>query len=114
MLYLPESAIAWGSPGFREVLKRELEQRGAGQLPLQQGLLASSYALDEAIEVMIISVTDEPGLIHAKAGVFYSGITAGCSCPDDPTPVTPQSEYCELRLTIDKTTGLATVRPSED
>ncbi len=114
MLYLPESAIAWGSPGFREVLKREIEQRCVGQLPLQQELSASSYALDDAFEVMIISVTDEPGLIHAKAGVFYSGITAGCSCPGDPTPVMPQSEYCELRLTIDKTTALATVTSSQD
>lgn len=114
MFHLPESAIAWGGPDFRRVLKRELEQRGAGQLPLQQGLTASSHALDDTVEVMIISVTDEPGFIRAKVGIFYSGIIAGCSCPDDPTPVEPQSEYCEVWLAIDKTTAQATVTSAAD
>lgn len=114
MLHLPESVVAWGCPDFRRTLKRELEQRGAGQLPLQQGLTASSHALDDSVEVMIISATDEPGFIHAKVGIFYSGIIAGCSCPDDPTPVEPQSEYLEAWLILDKTTAQATVTPVAD
>ncbi|MGB7988942.1 MAG: hypothetical protein WCF44_06075 [Candidatus Methylophosphatis roskildensis] len=110
-IQLPASLRAWNSPGFAGVLKQEIERLGAGSLPLQQGLTSSSYALDDDFEVMIIGVADEPGFILAHVGIFFSGIIAGCSCPDDPTPVGPQGEYCELRFTIDKATAATTVAP---
>jgi len=109
MIRLPNALHAWSSPEFEAVLKREIEQLGDGQLPLQQGLKSSSHALDGPLETMIISVADELGFIRAKVGVFYSGITTGCSCADDPTPVEPQNEYCELIFVIDKSTAEATV-----
>ena len=105
MIRLPNALHAWSSPEFEAVLKREIEQLGGGQFPLQQCLKASSHALDGPLETMIISVADESGFIRAKVGVFFSGITTGCSCADDPTPVEPQSEYCEVDLSIDKATA---------
>ena len=81
MIRLPQSLAAWNTPDFEIVLKRELEQLGAGQLPLQQALSSNSYALDDALCVMIISAGAAPAFIRAKVGVFFSGITAGCSCP---------------------------------
>ena len=62
------------------MLKREIEQLGAEQLPLQQGLTASSHALDDRFDAMIIGTADDAGFIHAKVGVFFSGIITGCSC----------------------------------
>ena len=58
---------------------------------------------------MIISVADEGSIIRAMAGIFYTGIIAGCSCADDPTPVNEESEYCEVQLDIDKATAETTV-----
>lgn len=109
MIHLPQSVRAWNSSRFKDVLKQEIEQLGSRQLPLQQGVSTTSYALDGPFQVMVISVTDASGFIEAKLGVFFSGIIAGCSCADDPTPVEPQNEYCEMRLSIDKTTGQAAV-----
>jgi len=109
MVRLTESLSAWGSPGFRGTLKRELEALGAQHLPLQQGLSRGSYALDEGLEAMILSVTDAAASIHVHAGIFYCGIIAGCSCADDPTPVDQLREYCEVTLDIDKETGEAKV-----
>ena len=109
MIHLPAALGAWNSPEFMAVLKREIEQLGAGRLPLQQGLAASSHALDDHFEAMIIGATDEAGFIRARVGVFFSGIITGCSCADDPTPVEPQTEYCELLLTLDRTSGKAAV-----
>lgn len=114
MIHLPQSLSAWNSPTFKDVLKQEIEQLDAAQLPLQEGLATSSYALDDRFSVMIISVTDEPGLIRTKVGIFFSGIMAGCSCADDPTPVEPQNEYCEMQVTIDKATAEASVVPLAD
>jgi hypothetical protein len=114
MIRLPQSLAAWNTPDFEIALKRELEQLGAGQLPLQQALSSSSYALDDALCVMIISAGAAPAFIRAKVGVFFSGITAGCSCPDDPTPDSTQSEYCELTLTIDKATAEVAVSLTAD
>lgn len=104
MIRLPESLRAWNTPAFAAVLKRELE-RQAHELPLQRAVTATSIALDGAVSVMVIGAADEGAAIRARVGVFFSGIVAGCSCADDPTPVEPQNEYCELSLLIDKATG---------
>lgn len=63
---------------------------------------------------MVLGASDDPGFIHARVGVFFTGIIAGCSCADDPTPVDTQNEYCELRLTIAKATAEAAVTPLAD
>jgi hypothetical protein len=107
MLHLPDSLAAWGTPAFAATLQRELAGAGA-QLPLQQGLSATGYALDARIEAMLLGAEEMPGEIVVKVGVFYAGIVAGCNCADDPTPVEAQPEYCELRIAIDRTTAAAT------
>jgi hypothetical protein len=105
MIRLPKSVAAWGKPEFNGVLRNELGELGARQLPLQQGLSSGSHALDSRVEAMIISSSDDAGRIHVRAGIFYSSIIAGCSCADDPTPVDEHAEYCEVILVIDKATG---------
>ena len=105
MIRLPKSVAAWGQPEFNGVLRNELGELGARQLPLQQGLSSGSHALDSRVEAMIISSSDDAGRIHVRAGIFYSSIIAGCSCADDPTPVDEHAEYCEVILVIDKATG---------
>ncbi len=109
MIRLPQSLQSWGTPEFQGVLKRELEQLGSEQLPLQHGLSSSSYALDDKLNIIIHGVAEEAACLRVKAGIFYSGIIAGCSCADDPTPVDENIEYCEVRVDIDKTTAEATI-----
>jgi hypothetical protein len=109
MIRLTKSLIAWGSRDFNDILKKEIEQMEAEQLPLQQGLSTGSYAIDDKLNVIIIGVSEEAGFIRAKAGIFYTGIIAGCSCADDPTPVNEESEYCVVQLDIDKLTAATTV-----
>ena len=105
MIRLIEVLDAWGTPDFSETLRAAIEAMDASQLPLQQGLATTSHALDAGLKAMIIGFSEEPQVIRAKAGIFYSGIIAGCSCADDPTPVDEQHEYCEVRLDIDKETA---------
>ena len=107
MIRLTESVHAWNTPGFSDILKNEIEQLSASQLPLQQGMSNSSYALDNNLTVMILSVSEQGDHIRAMAGVFYSGVIAGCSCADDPTPVNEQTEYCEIQIDINKKTAEA-------
>ncbi|HYA38941.1 MAG TPA: hypothetical protein VEI74_11810 [Candidatus Methylomirabilis sp.] len=110
MFQLTKALDAWGTPDFKDVLNKEIVERvSAEQLPLQQGLSTGSYALHDTFEIMIISVVEEAGLIRAKAGIFYSGIIAGCSCADDPTPLNAASEYCEVQFEINKITAETTV-----
>jgi hypothetical protein len=108
---LSESARAWGTPDFPATLKRELAEN-ADALPLQQALTGTSAVADEAITVVLLDARAEETRIHAKVGIFFGGILAGCSCADDPTPVEPQTEYCELLLTLNRTTGKAAIELS--
>jgi hypothetical protein len=109
MIRLAGALSARGTPGFADILKREIEQLDADLLPLQQGLSASSHVTDSPRQVMILAIAEEAGVIRVRAGIFYSGIIAGCSCADDPTPVDEQNEYCEVQFEINKQTAEAAV-----
>jgi len=114
MIRLTRALHAWGTPAFEAILKQEIEGLDTGLLPLQQGLGSSSYATDAKPQVMLIHAAETRGLIRIRAGIFYSGIIAGCSCADDPTPVGEQNEYCVLQVDIDRVTGAATIVLVED
>lgn len=109
MIYLKHSLKSWQSPEFAAELKLEIEQLKADQLPLQEGLSHSSYVSGEPFKAMVISVTDEGATIRVKAGIFYTGIIAGCSCSDDTGPTDVQPEYCDVWLDIDKSTAATTL-----
>ena len=105
MIRLTRSTGAWGSNLFNDTLKAEIEQLDASQLPLQAGLAHSSYVSEEDFRVMIIDDRETANGIRVRAGIFYTGIIAGCNCSDDPTPVDTQTEYCEVQLDIDRETA---------
>lgn len=104
---LANSLRAWGTPDFKDVLKNEIEQLDASQLPLQQGLTIGSYALDNKLDVIVIGTAEAEGRLRAKVGIFYTSIIAGCSCADDPTPVDENNEYCVMQVDINPTTAEA-------
>lgn len=109
MIRLPDSVNAWGTPEFEAVLKQEIDQLDAGLLPLQKGLSSSSYVTDRPFQTRIISVGENAGQLRVKAGIFYTGVIAGCSCADDPTPIGEENEYCVVVFGIDLMTAEATV-----
>lgn len=109
MIRFTNALQAWGNDDFETVLKTDIEQLSVGELPLQQGMSASGYALDKEIKVMLLNVTETKDRIQVKAGIFFLGIIPGACCADDPTPVESQNEYCEVLLDIDKITAEATV-----
>jgi len=109
MIRLTKALNAWGTPDFEGVLKEEIAQMDAEQLPLQQGLSTGSHVVGGKHNAMIIGVSEAAGFIRVKAGIFYSGIIGGCSCADDPTPVNEENEYCVVQLDINKQTAETTV-----
>ena len=105
MIRLDKALRAWGTPDFAAILKQEIEQLDAGQLPLQQGLSSGNYVAAELFTATIISVAELENVIRAKVGIFYNGVLGGCSCADDPTPTSESNEYCEVQLDIDRATA---------
>lgn len=109
MTELKHSLQAWGSAEFNSILKNEIQCLEPALLPLQQGLSLSSYVGESPFSAVILNVTDDIENITVKAGIFYTGIIAGCSCSDDPSPVDEQTEYCEIQITINKTSAKVTI-----
>ena len=107
---LSKALNAWNTPAFEETLKQEIQSLHGKLLPLQQGLSHSSYASEDNFSVVILSVSDGESAICVKTGVFYTGLTPGCSCADDPTPNNETAEYCEVEFEIDTTTAQTRVR----
>ena len=109
MIRLNNTLNAWDTPEFPNVFQQEIAAMATTLLPLQEGLTISSHVTDRPVQAMILSTGDDGNLIRVKAGIFYTGIIAGCSCADDPTPIAEQNEYCEVEFCIDKQSGLTTV-----
>ena len=107
MIFLPESIAACRTRQFSSTLKRELESLNVNQLPLQQGLKSGGYVTDIKHSVMIINISEDNLFVYAKVGVFFSSLIVGCNCADDPSPIEPANEYCELLIALDKQTGEA-------
>lgn len=105
MIRLSKSLSAWGTPAFKDTVTQEIAQLNASELPLQQGLAVSSYVTDRPFQPMLINATEDGSLLRVKAGIFYTGVIAGCSCADDPTPVDEQTEYCVVQFAIDRATA---------
>ena len=93
------------SPEFNKALKNEIQDLDPNLLPLQQGLSLSSYVGKTPFSVVILNVSEEADYMKIKVGIFYTGIIAGCSCSDDPSPTDEQNEYCDLLFSINKNTA---------
>ncbi len=114
MLTLPASLKAWSSADFTRTFKREVSALDHHQLPLQQGLSLSSYVSDDKPSAIINRMQEDASFITLYTGIFYTGIIAGCSCSDDPTPQDTQNEFCELRFIINKHTAETRVTLIDD
>ena len=109
MIKLVNALEAWGTPDFENALKEEIHKIDTELLPLQEGLSQSSHVSEGDISVVILSVTEASNVIRAKTGIIYAGIIAGSCCADDPTPMSEQTEYCEVQFDINKMTAETTV-----
>ena len=109
MIKLLNALAAWGTPGFENALKEEIHKIDTELLPLQEGLSQSSHVSEGDISVVILNVTETENVIRAKTGIIYAGIIAGSCCTDDPTPMSDQTEYCEVQFEINKMTAETTV-----
>lgn len=109
MIRFPNALAACQTPGFNAAVKGEIESLDAGFLPLQQGLSRTSHVGSARVGATILRVEATTASLHVKAGLFYTGIIAGCSCADDPTPIDEIDEYCEVWIEIDRETAAATV-----
>ena len=105
MIQFPRSLASWKTPAFDDALKKEITNLDVDILPLQQGLAQGSYSNGKALDVMILACAEDEGFIRIKAGIFYVSILAGCSCADDPTPLSENAEYCLVQFDINKNTA---------
>lgn len=108
MTQLQDALRVWGSPDFDAVFKKSIAMLDGDTLPLQKGLTAGSYALDDSIEAVVLSTKEQPDAIEVKAQLFYTSRTPGCACAGDPTVESEQTEQCLVLIRIDKQTAEAT------
>lgn len=109
MIRLEQSLRAWSTPEFERVFKQELSQIGNHVLPLRQALSVGSHVTETLPTVMVISAVETTTTIRIHAGIFFTSIIAGCSCADDPTPMSEYPEHCELEVDIDRLSAGATL-----
>jgi len=113
-LRLPASLAAWGQAGFADTCRDELAALDRRHLPLQAGLQRGGMVHDGPHTPLILDHHATPEAVVVRAGIVYGGIVAGCNCADDPSPIEPMPEYCEIEVRIDRASSLARIRLLED
>jgi len=114
MIQLPDILAAWGRADFDELLKAAIAKLGIEDLPLQEGLVAGSFALEEPLDMMVIHSTEKDDCIEAKVGIFYKSLMPGCACAGDPTVESEQNEHITVLVSIDKPTAETTLELLDD
>lgn len=109
MTYFSAALAAWDTDEFVPRLTEAVRAMGVSGLPLQKALTQGSVALDDDMMIRVLRTEAQDDQLHVTLSIQYTSIIAGCSCADDPTPQSVLPEYCELVLTIDRRSGLATV-----
>jgi len=94
----------WNTDVFSRTLKHELEHLPAGTLPLEKCVAQGGMVDDNNITATILSFNENKTAIQAKAGIFFTEIVINCGCGDDPMPT---NAYCEIQISLDKTTAEA-------
>ncbi len=96
----------WTTDSFKQTLKNEIENLKTGTLPLEQGILQGGRIDDSNITATILSSTESASLIKTRVGIFFTEVVGGCNCNDDPIEI---NAYCEIRISINKTTANANI-----
>ena len=98
-------ALQQSRPGvIEQALKHELENLPAGTLPLEKCTHRGGFVDDSDISITVINMKQHENSIQAKVGIFFTEIIVGCGCGDDPMP---ENAYCEMQVSIDRTTFTA-------
>jgi len=108
---LLNSLRAWNLDTFAQTLKDELEHLQAGTLPLDKGVAQGGFVDDNDISATILNFSDNEAAIQANVGIFFTEIVINCGCGDDPFET---NAYCEMHISIDKTTGQAEFEVLQD
>ena len=109
MFTLQKSLTSWNTEAFNITFKNEVIALDKLLLPLQKGLLFSSYVSTDKISPVILSSSVDATHLHIKTTIFYTGIIAGCSCADDPSPQDTQQESCDFLFSINRSNAETTV-----
>jgi len=96
----------WTTDSFKRTLKNEIENMKTGSLPLEHGILQGGRIDDSNITATILNSTENSSVIKTRAGIFFTEVVGGCNCNDDPIEI---NAYCEIRISIDKTTANADI-----
>ncbi len=111
MTSLTRALEAWGSEGFKQTLKEELETLRRDVLPLDQAIGHGNRVYDNDLGVTVMRVSDDAEAIHARVGVFFAEVISCVSCGEgDPI----DEAYCELQVSIDKNNAEARFELVED
>lgn len=110
VLCLPQALAAWGSDAFSEVLRRELIAAGEHALPLQRCLAHGNHVAATPVNLLLRSVDADEARIRVRLDILFQSVVAGCSCADDPTPLSELNECCTVQVDIDRASALADIR----
>ncbi len=109
MILLKKSAASWGTDAFSATLRAEMEGLRSDVLPIAHVIGPGNRLDDSDLGVIVNAVSDDGHQIRATIGVFFAEVVACATCSGSSGMC--DEAYCELTVTVDKTTGEAHFAP---
>jgi hypothetical protein len=109
MVTLNESLSTRNTDTFSATLKTELERLRSDVLPIAHIIGEGNRLDDSDLGIIVNEVSDDEAHIIARVGVFFNEIVSCSTCSGGDGMC--DEAYCELQVTINKSTGEARFEP---
>lgn len=102
---LPLSLREWGSEGFADTLKKELQTLDSGTLPLARCGNRGGPIDDSELSISLLTQKETDQALRIKLGIFFYEVSAGGACGDD---TLYENTYGVILASIDKASAETT------
>ncbi|MDD3608520.1 MAG: hypothetical protein PHI49_02060 [Halothiobacillaceae bacterium] len=83
------------------VLRGRLDAHPLWPRLLQRAITHGNVALLESYQLAVLARDERDDTCCLQLGVHYSSLITGCSCIDDPSPLSELPEYLRIQLQLD-------------
>ena len=99
---LPQLLAQQHEQQFDKQLAQAIMQLPLKDLPLQQACTQGGWIDENSLQLASLNKQNRAGTIDVQFHVFFTELTGGCNCHDDPASSINQ---CTLLASFDKTNG---------
>lgn len=108
-MLLTQTAQTQDENGLKLTLHEELIASQDALTSVMKAMQHGTDLADTPWQIMVLNSQFSGQQVTAEIGIFFQSLNGGCNCSDNPDQISPENEYGEFVLFIDRETCEATL-----